>query len=94
MPISINMYEGIQVRQQYGVLPERIPEKLNYGGRIVFLNATPDEMTLLFRDMGFGDGLVTKEMAQEFGKGLAQLVRESDGNLKSRLIRLRKPHVI
>ena len=87
------MYQGIKVRQQYGILTERVLQGLNsINGSIYLKRFSPDELSLLFRDMGFGDGLVTKDIAKKFEQGLEEMVYRSNEAHRARLRRLLNTH--
>lgn len=71
------------VRQQYGVVPERVPKELNFIGSIIYLAEVPHELkALLFRDIGLGDKLVTEKIARDYARGLEELAKRNGGRSK------------
>lgn len=76
-------------RQQYGVVPEKVPEPFNKINELIDLNdvfnLNPILKILLFRDIGDGDCLVTQEIANQMKKDLEQLARVSEEKFQAGL---------
>ena len=65
-------------RQQYGPRPELLPVELNAINPYDITNLPHDVKALLLRDMGFGDKLITEEIARAYSKGLEELAMRFD----------------
>ena len=83
------MSEDYIPRQQYGLKPEKVPPELNSIGCVIYITDLPPNLkSLLLRDMGLGDKLVTEEMAENFRKGLERLTQLDNIALQEMLKRL------
>ena len=86
----------VTLRQQYGPKVEKVPRELNARGVAIDISGVPydisglpyDSRVLLFRDVAFGDKLVTARVARSYTKGLETLTSQAEREFQEMLRRL------